>query len=152
MAHVIHRTTLEFRPSVNTPEFPEPTWKHNPDMTAVAAVPFRYWKAPPDWNAAGAGPVEMNQTEKDAVDAALLTAVRNGTMAQLDNTEDVVRAFLQVALDELNSHAAKINAILTAIDSGGTLAQVKTNIAAIADYPTRTLGQLQTAIRNKLGT
>lgn len=62
----------------------------------------------------------------------------------------VLRALMLVLLDELNLHAAKINAILTAIDSGGTLAQVKNNIAAIADYPTRTPTQVRTAMNNKL--
>lgn len=71
MANVIHRTTLEFRPSVNEPDFPEPTWKWNPEMSGVAGVPSHYWKAPADWNAAGAGPVEMSQAEKDAVDQLL---------------------------------------------------------------------------------
>lgn len=69
MADVIHRTTLEFRGSVHTPDFPEPAWKHNPNMTAVAAVPSRYWKAPPSWDG-DVGPVEMTQGEKDTVDAA----------------------------------------------------------------------------------
>lgn len=58
----------------------------------------------------------------------------------------LLRALMLVLLDELNLHAAKINAILTAIDTGGTLAQVKTNIAAIPDYPTRTKANLLTAL------
>lgn len=62
----------------------------------------------------------------------------------------VLRAVMLVILDELNLHATKINAILTAIDNGSTLAQVKTNIAAIADYPARTAGQLRTAVEGKL--
>jgi hypothetical protein len=66
---VIHRTTLQYLPSVNEPDYPEPTWKWNPNMTAVAGVDPRYWKAPADW-AGDAGPVEMSQAEKDAVDLA----------------------------------------------------------------------------------
>lgn len=62
------------------------------------------------------------------------------------------RAVIGIVLDEFNLHAAKINAILTAIDNGTTLAQVKTNIAAIADHPTRTQQQLITAIENKLNS
>ncbi len=69
MASVIHRTTLQFFPSVNEPDFPEPTWKHNPNMAAVAAVAFKYWKAPADWTG-NVGPVEMTQGEKDTVDLA----------------------------------------------------------------------------------
>lgn len=62
----------------------------------------------------------------------------------------LLRALVLIMLDEFNLHAAKINAILTAIDNGGTLAQVKTNIAAIADYPTRTKANLITAMTNKI--
>lgn len=151
MANVIHRTTLEFRPSVNTPDHPEPTWKHNPNMTAVAAVPFKYWKAPPSWDG-DVGPVEMTAPEKATVDGNLATATRDATAAQVDDVEDVLRATILAILDELNAHKDKINAILTAIDNGSTLAQVKTNIAAIADYPTRTIAQVRTALRNKLGS
>jgi len=60
------------------------------------------------------------------------------------------RALVLVLVDELNAHADKENSILTAIDSGSTLAQVKTNIAAIADYPQRTIAQLKTAMENKI--
>lgn len=152
MADVINRTTLEFRPSANTPDFPEPTWKHNPDMSAVAGVPRQYWKAPADWDAVGAGPVEMSAGEKAAVDAASLTASRDAATAQIDQLENVLRAVLLVLRDELNLHADKINAILTAIDNGANLAAVKVNILAIADYPQRTVAQLRTAIRGKLGS
>ena len=62
----------------------------------------------------------------------------------------IMRALLLTVLDEFNTHATKINAILTAIDNGSTLAQVKTNIAAIADYPTRTKANLITAMTNKI--
>jgi hypothetical protein len=150
---VIHRTTLKFLQSVNTPDFPEPTWKHNPSMAAVASVPFRYWKAPADWSAGGAGPVEMTTGEKATVDGNLLTASRDATVAQrVDNVEDALRAVVLVVRDELNLHADKINAILTAIDNNSTLANIRTAIAGIADYPQRTVQQLRDAVRNKLGT
>lgn len=62
----------------------------------------------------------------------------------------LMRAVLLVILDELNLHAAKLNAILTAIDNGANLAAVKTNITAITDYPTRTAQQVRTAIQGKI--
>jgi len=86
MANVIHRTTLQFVPSVNTPDYPEPTWKHNPVMTAVAAVPQKYWKAPADWNAVGAGPVEMTTGEKATVDAAIAAAAASALVTNFDQT------------------------------------------------------------------
>lgn len=153
MANVIHRTALTYLASVNTPDYPEPTWKHEPSMSAVAGVPSRYWKAPADWNAAGAGPVEMTQGEKDSVDAALLTAARDSSVvARIDNVEDVLRAVVLVLRDELNLHADKINAALTAIDTSTNYSTLKSNIGTVADYPQRTIAQLRTAVRNALGT
>ncbi len=128
MADVIHRTTLEFRRSVNEPDFPEPTWKHSPDMSAVAGIAPQYWKAPPDWDAANAGPLEMSQAEKDVVDAAALNASRDSTAAELDELEGALRAFALTVLDEINT-----------LRSEHALAP-------------RTIAQLKTAMRNKLGT
>ena len=68
--NVIHRKTLEFKPSVNTPDYPEPEWKHDPNMKAVAGVDSRYWKAPADWDASDAGPVVMTRDEKASADEA----------------------------------------------------------------------------------
>lgn len=70
VASVIHRTSLQYFPSVNEPDFPEPTWKWNPSLAGVVGVPQKYWKAPADWNAVDAGPVEMTAPEKAVVDAA----------------------------------------------------------------------------------
>lgn len=83
MAAVIHRTTLQYIPSANEPDHPEPTWKWSPNMAAVAGIPFRYWKAPADWSAAGAGPVEMTQAEKDAVDLAESIAGQGAKVVRL---------------------------------------------------------------------
>lgn len=62
----------------------------------------------------------------------------------------LMRALMLILLDEFNLHAIKINAILTAIDSGGTVAQIKTNILAITDFPQRTKANLITALTNKI--
>jgi len=120
-------------------------WIHAPDLAAVAGFPAKYWIV------TGDAVTLMDQAERDAVDAALRESGRDSTVAQLDRAEDVLRAFMLAVLDELNTHAAKMNAILDAIDSGSTLAAIRTNIAAVADYPQRTAAQLRTAIRAKLG-
>jgi len=65
MSDVIHRTTLEQRVSVNTPDYPVEEWIINPDLSAVQGVAKKYWKI------VGDDVQEMTQTEKDAVDAAL---------------------------------------------------------------------------------
>jgi len=146
MASVLNRTTKIFISSANTPDYPTAQWIINPDMTAVVGFPFIYWTI------TGDVVTLMTPAQRAAVDAALLSAARDAAAAQLQRTEDVLRAFMLAVLEELNLHADKFNSILTAIDNGATLAQVKTGIAAIADYPTRTEAQLRTSVRNKLGT
>jgi len=146
VANVLNRTSKLFLVSVNTPDYPLIDWIHSPDLSAVVGFAERYWTI------TGDVVTLMSQAERDAVDAALLTAARDAAAAQLQQTEDVLRAFMLAVLDELNLHADKHNAILDAIDAGSTLAQVKANIAAVTDYPARTEAQLRTSVRNKLGT
>ena len=65
MSSVIKRTSpYTYLESVNTPEYPSATWLQNPDLSGVSGVAQYYWKV------VGDTVVEMNQTEKDAVDAA----------------------------------------------------------------------------------
>ena len=64
MANVIHRTTLEYRRSVHTPDFDPVIWIINPDLSAVQGVSRKYWKI------VGDNVVGMTQSERDAVDAA----------------------------------------------------------------------------------
>ena len=146
MANAIHRTTKQFLQSVNTPDYPTIDWIINPDMAAVVGFESRYWTI--------AGDVVglMSVAQRAAVDAAQLEAQRDASASEVDQVEGVVRAFMLTMLDEFNAHATKINAILTAIDAGANLTAVKTNIVAIADYPTRTIAQLKTVLRAKLGT
>lgn len=68
MAAVINRTTLVYHKSVNTPDYPPADWIINPDMSAVEGVSKIYWKV------VGDTVVEMDQSEKDAVDAAQAAA------------------------------------------------------------------------------
>ena len=62
----------------------------------------------------------------------------------------LMRALLSALLDELNLHATKINSILSAVDAATSLADLKTRIAAIADYPQRTMDQAVQSIKNKI--
>ena len=78
MANVIHRTTLQYFPSVNEPDYPEPTYKWSPDMSQVQGVPVQYWK----WDAGTERPVEMTAGEKADVDAAAATAAQNAIVAR----------------------------------------------------------------------
>lgn len=86
--------------------------------------------------------------------ASILAAARAALAddAELSQRESalLMRAVLLAALDEFNLHALKINAILDAVDAATTLANLKSAVALIADYPQRTRQQLVTAIRNKI--
>lgn len=67
MANVLHKTAdpVDYRTSVNTPDFPTQDWFINPNVSSVAGVPTKYWKRPLS------DPVlEMSQAAKDAVNAA----------------------------------------------------------------------------------
>lgn len=43
MASVLNRTTLQFIPSANTPDYPESEWIINPDLSYVEGVDKKYW-------------------------------------------------------------------------------------------------------------
>lgn len=60
MASVLNRTTLEYRRSVNNPDYPPSEWVINPDMSAVNNVDKRYWVIDGDTVR------EMTTAEKDA--------------------------------------------------------------------------------------
>lgn len=146
--NVIHRTTLQFIASANEPDFPEPTWKWDPDMSQVLGLARNYWK----WDPVAERPVPMTAGEQSAVNAAKLAASRDAAAATLTQVENVLRAVFLIILDEFNLHTAKVNSILTAIDANATLANIRTAIAAIPDLSARTEQQLRTAIRNRMGT
>tara|TARA_R110002072_G_scaffold273239_5_gene433978 strand:+ start:12743 stop:13183 length:441 start_codon:yes stop_codon:yes gene_type:complete len=146
MAAVLHRTTKEYRASVSTPDFPTVDWIHNPDLSAVTGQPSKYWLITGDFITL------MDKAARDVVDAAELSSGRDAVSDQIDLVEDIVRALALTLLDELNNHAAKINAILDAADNATSLATFKADMVAITDYPQRTISQLKTTIRNKLGS
>lgn len=146
MANVLNRGTKEYLRSVHDPDYPVQDWIHNPDLSAVAGFPSRYWVI------TGDSVSLMTQAARGAVDAAELAARRDAEASQLSNFESVFRAFMLIVLDEFNAHAAKTNSILDAMDASTSLADMKTRIGQIADYPLRTDEQLRTAIRNKLGS
>jgi hypothetical protein len=146
MASVLNRTTKVYLASANTPDYPVAEWIINPDMSAVAGQPSKYWTI------TGDVVTLMDQAQRDAVDASLLNASRDMTASVLAQPEEYPRGYALVALDELNAHALKLNAILDAVDAATTLADLKSRIALITDYPQRTIQQMQNAVRSKLGT
>lgn len=146
MADVLHRTTREYLKSVHEPNYPVQDWIINPDLSNVTGYSSKYWIV------TGDVVTLMDQGQRDAVDSVELIARRDAEAGQFQNVEGVLRAFMLIVLDEFNAHSAKINAMLSAMDASTSLADMKTRIGLIADYPTRTTEQLITAIRNKLGS
>lgn len=146
MATVLNRTNKRLIRSVNTPDYPVAEWIINPDMSAVEGQSKKYWVI------TGDVVTLADQSTRDAIDAALLSTQRDGTAAQVDQVEDVLRASLLSILDELNTKSDKMNETLDAIDAASNFSQMKTNIAAINDAPQRNISQMKTVIRNKLGS
>jgi hypothetical protein len=146
MANALHRTTKQYLQSVDTPAYPVIDWIIDPNLSAVTGFDVRYWKI------TGNVVSLMTLAERTAVDTAINNANRDAIANSLDFVDNVERATLLVLLDELNSHADKFNALFAAIAAGTSLADLKTKVAAVGNYPQRTLLQLKTALRNKLGS
>jgi hypothetical protein len=149
MADVLNTSTLEMRASVNEAQAP---YSYDP-WIVISRAKFDLWSTIPQqyrkWT--GVAVEEMTGPEKLAVDLALLEASRDSIVQQLDQQEDILRAFAGLLVDELNEHAARTNGILNAIDAAASLAALKTAVAGIQNLPTRDLAQLRNAIRAKIG-
>jgi len=122
MANVLNRTTKQYLASVNTPEYPVAEWIINPDLSAVSGQPAKYWVI------SGDSVTFMDQASRDAVDAELRDASRESAVKQLDQTEDILRAFMLVVLDQFNA------------------------LRALHGLPDATPAQLRDAIKAKLGS
>lgn len=148
MSSAFNPVVIGYRTSIDPADFPAP-WIINQraaDTLFNADVPIRYWKAVADVA------TEMTRPEKDAVDAAALASRRDGTTAGLDATESLERALTLSLLDEVNAQAAILKSILDAIDAATTLVDLKASVLAITDPPQRTIAQIKTTLRTKLGT
>jgi hypothetical protein len=149
MADVLNTSTLEMRASVNEglPPYDSAPWM------VITRAQYDLWNIiPPRYRKWVVDHVEeMTQPEKDAIDAAALEAMRDGVVQQLDQVEDILRAFMLMVMNEFNRHTERTNAILTAIDNATTLATLKSAVAQINDLPTRKAAELRAAIRLSLG-
>ena len=122
MANVLHRVTKEYRVSVNEYLHPVVDWIHNPDLSAVAGQPAKWWKIVGDLVSL------MNAGEQVAVNAALaaVAVAANRTEAKVEVDGRLLKAFAGIILDEIN------------------ILRVK------ADLAQRTADQLRTAILNRI--
>jgi hypothetical protein len=74
----LNRTTKEYRTGVDGNSFDPAQWLVNPDVSALQNVPTRYWKINGDDSV-----TEMDQSEKDVVDAAALPGNRIAKIVQM---------------------------------------------------------------------
>jgi len=146
MPNYLHRTTKEYQRSLSTIDLQEPVVNYieQPDLSAVTGFNSKYWTITGDVVSL------MSQAERDVVDTVELIANRDSIANEIDQVESYTKAFALAVLDEFNSLSLKINEILDAIDAGANAGQIKTNVAAIADRPARTVAQLKAVIRSKL--
>jgi hypothetical protein len=148
MSSAWNPNTVDYRRSVNTPDFPAPWVINHPEADALfdANVPMHYWK-----DVAGIA-TEMTPAEKAAVDASRVEASRDSAVTRMDDLEDIVRAIALTLLDAHNANRTALNAILDGIDAAASLADVKASIGAIANLPIGNGAQLRAQVRAKLGT
>ncbi len=126
---VAHTVRIDFKASATAPQ-----------QTAANAIVAAF-----DWSPSA-------QTTRDAqlAKAQATAGVDNGALQAGDKTERIVRAVVLLILDEFNAHALKHNAILDAVDAATSLADLKTRVGLITDYPQRTAQQIVDAIKTKI--
>lgn len=142
----------EYRQSVNTPDYEgQPNVLINPNLSAVAGQPMRYWKHI-------AGEIQlMTQGERDAVDAAIATSTlnsaRNGAKDQIVGTIPLpilLRALADILKDEINVVRGWTASFKTEVAAASNLADLKTRVATLPTLGARTLAQLKTAINSRI--
>lgn len=125
MGNYVHRTTKQYLQSYSPNDLPEPlaNYIESPDLSNVVGVPTKYWVITGDVI------TEMSQAEKDAVDAALLSAGRDAVIQrEIDDLESVMRQLVKLMVSEIN---------------------ILRQQHALAD---RTLAQVRTQLRTDLGS
>lgn len=146
MATVLNRSTKQLISSANTPDYPAADWIVEPDLSAVVGWPSKYWIITGDTVSL------MDAGARASLDAAELDAERDAIAAAIDQVESYARAFVLMLLDEMNAHATAVSAILDAADAATSLADFKNRMGQISALPQRTVDQLKSALRAKLGS
>lgn len=125
MAVVLNRTTKQLIPFAHTPNFPVADWIINPDLSAVAGQPTRYFIITGDVVTLASA---AEQVAIDAVIAeALLTSARDGAKNEFDDRRELV-AFAKLLIIELNE------------------------LRLLHGLPKRTFAQLRNALRGEIDT
>lgn len=147
MGNYLHRTTKQYLVSVSPNELQEApaNYIEDPDLSSVAGVPNRYWKITGDVI------TEMNQSEKDAVDASLLSDSRDATVAQIDDVESIIRQMVVSIVRELNIVRNWTVDFKAEVASATSLGDLQSRVAGLPDLPDRTVAQFKAQIRSDLG-
>ena len=148
MPRWLHRTTKQELRSVPSAELPEAqaNYIEEPDLSAVSGFPSKYWII------TGDVVTLMDQAARDAVDAAELTAFFDELANELNDTKERDRAIILALLDVANFLSNQVESIKTAATSTGNHGAFSTAVSAIPASPQRTIGELITLVRNKLGS
>lgn len=148
MGDWVHRTTKSYLQSIPENELPEPAANYifMPNMSAVVGIPSIYWIITGDVI------TEMNQAEKDIVDAQILSDNRDSTTAQLDDLEEILRQIVTLSMREINILRGWTLDFKAEVAAAGNLGQLKTSVALLPDLNDLTFAQFKTQIRNDLGT
>ena len=137
MGDYLHRTTKRYFKSWSPNELAEPlaNYIEDPDLSAVEGVPNIYWII------TGDAVSEMSQGEKDAVDAAILTAARDGAIqVEIDDLESVMRQLTKLMVSEINILRQQFNTT-----TGESVDLTTTS------FGNRTLVQVRQQLRDDLG-
>lgn len=98
MARFLNRRTLEYRRRGHTPDFSPADWIINPDLSAVAGVPRKYWTIDGD------RVLEMSAEQKAHVDAIELEVYKARKLEIL--AETVLERAIQDDTDYQTAEAA----------------------------------------------
>ncbi len=123
MGDYLHRTTKQYLRSADPNDLAEPLSNYIEQPDLTAVSGSSLY-----WVITGDTVTMMTQAERDAMDAQTLDDSRDSSVNQLDGLESLMRAFALVVLDEVNTLRAQ-------------------HLLA-----PRTVGNLKSAIRNKLGS
>ena len=102
MGNFVHRTSKDYLYSVSPNSLPEPIGNYieNPDLSAVAGEPNKYWTI------TGDVVTLMNQAEQDAADAAIdaqRVSDEKSVATSGTDTDRRLLGFMQVMVDEINT-------------------------------------------------
>jgi len=98
MANVLNRVTKKFLGSVNTPDYPGSDWIINPDLSAVADQPSKYW------DIQGDKVMLLDDIARAAVDAAEVVTIKT----QVDDAAQAAATKALAASSKLPSPAGAL--------------------------------------------